>query len=177
MTYLPDILSGEIGLVLGPQAERVTMLALTAVLALQQPVCILDGGNSFDAYHVARQLRRHTPDLEAALQRITVARAFTCYQVVSLLTATPASNAPYLVLDLLATFYDESVPTAESYRLLHLVIEQLHRLRQVAPVIVSLRPPPPRQPERAGLVAQLQAIATQTISQEVPLEPSLKKLF
>lgn len=96
------------------------MMKLTAVCALQGPVRIVDGGNRFDAYQVARHLRRQTTHLEAALNRLTIARAFTCYQMVSLVARTPATAESTLVLDLLATFTDESVTVAESTRLLRL---------------------------------------------------------
>ncbi|HRQ42698.1 MAG TPA: hypothetical protein PLD25_32700 [Chloroflexota bacterium] len=156
-TTLPELPSGKLGLLIAPGGARETMMELTAVLAQQGPVCVIDGGNQFAAYQVARHLRRQTPQLEAALGRITLARAFTCYQVVALLTQTPATAVPLLALDLLATFTDESVPVTESFRLWRLVCHHLRRLRHDAPVIVSLRPPP--QPERSGLVSLLQEVA------------------
>lgn len=176
-TNLPDIVTGEIGLAIGPRAERAAMLELTAVLALGQPVRVLDGGNCFDAYHIARQIRRHTHQLDEALNRISIARAFTCYQVISLFAETPAASSPQLVLDLLATFYDESVTVQESYRLLRIVIDHLHRLKQSAPVIISVRPPPEQQPERAGLIAKLQEIASHIFIREVPMAPAPMRLF
>lgn len=157
MNTLPDVISGKILLLIGPQAERDVILDLTAVLALQNSVRVIDGGNRFDAYHVARQLRRQTHELEVALARISVARAFTCYQVVALFAQTAVSPHPQLILDLLTTFYDESVSVTESYRLLHLVIQHLRRLRQTAPIVVTVRPSP--QPERAGLIKMLIDIA------------------
>lgn len=167
MSLLPDLIAGQIGLVIGPRAERMTMLELSALLALRGSVRVLDGGNSYNALYGARTIRRHTIRLNETINQITVARAFTCYQLITLLeeTATSASSVqavspyPTLVLDLLSTFYDESVSVPEAYRLLHLVVEHLHRLRRLAPVIVSLRPPPLHQPDRAGFNQPLEAIA------------------
>jgi hypothetical protein len=48
---------------------------------------------------------------------VRLSRAFTCYQMLALLAETPAGGPPTLVLDLLDTFYDESVPLHESRRL------------------------------------------------------------
>ena len=135
------------------------MLELSAQLALCGPVRVLDGGNSYNALYVSRYIRRHTVQLNETLNRIAVARAFTCYQVITLLAETAASSHPTLVLDLLATFYDENIELREAHRLLRDVVSQLHRLRRLAPVIVSLRPPPPQQPERAALSRPLEKIA------------------
>jgi len=80
-----------------------------AELALRGPLTILDGGNRFPAYHLIRLIRGRTPDPSAVLQHTFVRRAFTCYQMLVLLEGTPALSQPYILLDLLATFYDEQV--------------------------------------------------------------------
>lgn len=175
MDSLPDAVTGKMGLLIGPRAEREAMLKVAAGLAQRGPVHILDGGNSFDAFQVARHVRRQTPLLDQALDRIQVARAFTCYQVVTLFTQTPASNTPYLVLDMLATFYDESVSLAESERLLGIVIRHLARLSHFAPVLVSVRPPV--MPERSGLVRILCRVADQVYSEAQPAALSRPTLF
>ncbi len=151
------------------------MLRIAAALALDGPVSILDGGNSFDAYQVARHVRRQTPQLIEVLERISVARAFTCYQVVTLIKQTPATPTPHLVLDLLATFCDENVSVTESERLLGLVIVHLRRLRRNGPVLVSIQPPP--QPERAGLVQMLRRAADRVYIRESPTVPVAVRLF
>ena len=87
-------------------------------------VRILDGGNRFNAYTVSRAAHGR-PDV---LNRITVSRAFTCYQVLALLESTPAIPVPFVVLDLLNTFYDESVLVGERKRLLRACIGHLERL-------------------------------------------------
>ena len=48
-------------------------------LAERGPVRVLDGGNQFNAYLIARQLHGR-PDL---LDRISISRMFTCYQVLA----------------------------------------------------------------------------------------------
>ena len=166
MSLLPELIPGQIGLVVGPRAERMTMLELSARLALQGPVRVLDGGNSYNALYVARYVRRQTVQLTETLNRIQLARAFTCYQVVTLLEQTAVSAQPTLILDLLATFYDESVELQEAHRLLRQVVCHLHRLRRLAPVIVSLRPPPAQQPDRAGLHHPLEKIADHLLIRE-----------
>jgi hypothetical protein len=126
------------------------MVELAGSIALRGDVHVLDAGNSFSAYGAARYVRRQTPRSRDVLRRILVARAFTCYQVVTLLKQTPDSADPKLVMDLLGTFSDESVSLEESRRLLWVVIGELRRLRRTAAVAVSISRPP--QAERAGLV-------------------------
>ena len=175
MDSLPDAVAGKMGLLIGPRAEREAMLKVVARLAQRGPVHILDGGNSFDAFQVARHVRRQTPLLDQALDRIQVARAFTCYQVVTLFAQTPAGSTPHLVLDMLATFYDESVSLAESERLLAIVIGHLGRLSHFAPVLVSVRPP--LMPERSGLVRILCQAVDQVYAETPPVAPSTPTLF
>src|SRR3972149_4851684 len=64
------------------------------------------------------------------LDRIRLSRAFTCFQLAELIENAPAGPEPLIVLDLLATFYDESVPLHDSERLL---ATTLTHLRGVAP--------------------------------------------
>ncbi len=175
LTTATTVASGELGLVVGPRAERLHMLELSALLAQRGAVRVLDGGNSYNPLYVARYIRRATVHLEATLNHITVARAFTCYQMVTLLQETAVSPAPTLVLDLLATFGDESIDLGESVRLLHLALVQLQRLCRLAPVVVSLQPL--RQPERAILTEMVMDVATHHFVQKMPetavTQPSL----
>jgi len=162
MQQILDTNSRKIALLIPAQAgtgrmEWETMLDFTAVLALRGPVSILDAGNRFDPYHVTRAVRRQTSQLDQVLRRIYIARAFTCYQVITLLQQTPSTPEPHLIFDLLATFSDQAVSYAESMRLLQIGIEQLLRLRRQAPIIISTRSEPSGQ--RAGLLRLLKSTA------------------
>jgi hypothetical protein len=118
------------------------MNTLAARLALAGPALVLDGGNAFNALAITRQVRRQTANLELVLERLLVARAFTCYQMTAMLAQQPASSHPLLVLDLLATFGDESATLAERSRLLDQALADLRRLSAAAPVTVSAVPGP-----------------------------------
>ncbi len=153
-------ISGQLALVLGPHAAQAQMLDLAARLAVGGPVRVLDCGNRFNVYPVARAIRSRTDGLQAALQRIRLARAFTCYQVLALLEEAPDEGVPTLVIDLLATFYDEDVKLPETQRLLRRCLQQLRRLSQAAPLIVSAQPPKPIiYEERIGLFEAVRAAA------------------
>ena len=181
MNRLPEPSPGCIWLVLGQHAARQPMLDLAARLAQRGTLRVLDGGNSFNAYTVARSLGRELgagdKKLENALKRISVARSFTCYQMLTLLSETPAAPCPTLVLDLLATFYDENVELYESQRLLENCIEHLLRLSRLAPLVVSARPLVASQPvqDRSCLVQTLEAAAHQVLYQagSPPVDPQL----
>jgi hypothetical protein len=87
--------------------------------------------------------------------------------MLALLESTPSLHQPYLILDLLATFHDENVPTAEVSRLLDRCLTQLDRLRLEAPVIVSLAPPHING-ERLFLFERVRARGDQLIDIEIP---------
>jgi hypothetical protein len=137
------------------------MLDLAARLAVRGPLRVLDGGNQFNAIPVARTIRRYTSDLTNVLQDILLARAFTCYQMASLIADSPSGAAPTLVLDLLATFYDENVSLGDSRRLLAGCLLKLQRMGQTGPVIVGAQPPGSECPERQVLLEQLRKSTSQ----------------
>jgi hypothetical protein len=174
MNTLPELIPGQILLVVAPQAGAAGMLDLAARLSLRGSLHVLDGGNQFDAYRVAVAVRRHTPDLAGALARISLARVFTCYQMETLLANTPPQTAPTLVMDFLSTFYDENVSFGERSRLLERCARQLRRLSRRAPVLVSARPArrlSAEQAERFHLTEALRAAADQVFEIQPPPEP------
>jgi hypothetical protein len=168
-------LPGQLLLVVAPRAGGPIMMNLVAHLASRGPLRVLDGGNFFDLRAIARALRRQPAELSEALERIQLARAFTCHQVATLLQESPAQAIPTLVLDLLSTFYDESIPAAESLRLLETCLGHLRRLNRLAPVAVSARPAPTEG--RPELLQRLQAAAGQVWLLEPHLPPPQPTLF
>jgi hypothetical protein len=175
MNILPILHTGELIVVCAPHAARDSVCTLAAHLALRGPLTVLDGGNRFQPYRVASLLRQQTPDVNKAAKRLFIRRAFTCYQVLAMLEGTPALRQPYLVLDLLAGFYDEHVRAHEARRLLAACLCQLERLCQSAPVLVTLAPP--LVPERSFLVEQVCARAGRVLMQEAPVLPACQPVL
>jgi hypothetical protein len=136
----------------GRSSLNATMLTAIARLGQRQAIRVLDGGNRFNAYGVTR-LVAGQPEV---LDRITVSRAFTCYQVLALLESTPATESPFVILDLLRTFYDESVQAGERKRLLQACILHLHRLERAAGGAVSVHPPAVPSQAAVELLGMLQ---------------------
>lgn len=204
-----------IWLVLAPSAIGTRLLMnLAARLALEGPLRVLDGGNRFNAYQCSRDLARYLtahpaqvdesqsglalPGTAAqevgrphtwkqALERISLARAFTCYQMLTLLGETPPLlQRPTLALDLLATFYDESVRADEALHLLERCLGDLRRLSAQAPVVVSARPPRPGRgftygftPEsaRPELLEALKDAADEMVTWEEPGQRHVQLTF
>lgn len=144
---LPDC--GQILVVVTPYVGGEAVFDLAARLSLAGDLEVIDGGNTFNAYRAVQALRRNAPELPGAataLERVRLARAFTCYQLAALLETLEAAPAqgvqasPLLVLDLLATFGDQGVALRERRRLLTLCLTGLKHLAQAGqPVGIWLR--------------------------------------
>ncbi len=88
-------------------------------------VILLDGANRFDPYMASSFARRALIPPERLLRRIRIARAFTCYQMATLMGerlvsllrqegATAPRQKPWvIVLGPITTFLDEDVPERE----------------------------------------------------------------
>ena len=134
---------------------------------------VLDGGNCFNVYPVARLLRRHTSHVTAALAAIQVARAFTCFEMASLLKRSALRSGPppaaILVIDFLSTFRDENVPLSERQRLLHTCLPPLRRLAEASMLLVTARPADPDP--NSGLTHILLQAADQLLELDTPQPP------
>lgn len=159
-TMLEALLQPRLTLFWGANTPTQSLLAaLTVVAARQSALRVFDGGNRFDGYYVARLARRLSTHPYGVLQRIRLSRAFTCFQMAELIENAPANPEPLFVLDLLTTFYDESVPLRDSERLLAATIGHIKRLAAAGPVIVGAREPRDLVRERWVLLDRLQAAA------------------
>ncbi len=160
---LEELLQPRLMLFWGAHTPTRTLLtALTALAAQEHTLRVFDGGNRFDGYFVARLARRFSSaapravDPHVVLSRIRLSRAFTCFQLAELIENAPANGEPLFVLDLLSTFYDESVPLRDTERLLSITIAHLKRLAVIGPVIVGAREPRSLVKERWTLLDRLQ---------------------
>lgn len=144
---------GEIWLLHSPPREA--MHALVARLAVAGPLVALDAGDELDIHQVARLIRRQTRRPDRALRHVRVGRAFTCHQVAALFAGLPASAAPHVVFDLPGVFLDERVSLRESRHLLRDTLDEIERLRQFAPFLISTRATDGRRAELSQAVADL----------------------
>ncbi|MFZ5902750.1 MAG: hypothetical protein ACOYZ8_04280 [Chloroflexota bacterium] len=168
MEPLPALQTGRLIVLCAPHAARDESARLVAELALRGAVTVLDGGNRFLPCRVAHLLRRKTVNVAAASNRLFVRRAFTCYEMTSLLADTPNLRQPCLILDLLNTFYDDHVSPHEVRRLLDSCLKQIERLRLSAPAVVTLAPP--LVAERAFLLEMVCQKADEVLVKEEPVQ-------
>ena len=162
------VLSNQILVITAGRAAREQMLEWEALLAIQDEVTIIDGGNRFNVYQVAKSVRRKTAKLHEALQNIKISRSFSCYQMAALLREIQTGTKPLFILDLLFSFYDEDIKVQESQRLLEKALIDLKRLSQNSPVVISTRPLT-NNPERQILLDMLTDIAAVVWKGEEPV--------
>jgi hypothetical protein len=172
----PIVACGHVGqwlLIVGPRSVRHIMMKTIAGIAQEENVNVLDGGGQFDAYSMS-WLLQGKPE---AIARINLRRAENCYQVLALLEGTPSLPVPFVVLELLNTFYDFVVKIEERKRLLQGCLEQLERLEQYAGGVVSVSPPKVPSKEKSMLFKMIEEAATDTYRMEVIIpSPDLRRL-
>jgi hypothetical protein len=125
---------------LGMEREKIT--EVIGQLALRGPVTILAGSDWLPGDRLARSLRRSTVEVSRVLERASLARAFTCYQLANLLGGVKPDGAPLLVLDFLHTFYSPDIPLPVRIKTLKQCCQHLQRLSRSKPVAVMLRQQP-----------------------------------
>jgi hypothetical protein len=154
-------------MLLAPKSLRPQILTLIAGLTDHAPLLVFDGGNQFNAFRVAR-LTHGRPEI---LKRIKISRAFTCYQMLSLLEGINPIHETILLLDFLATLYDESASFPDRTRLLALSLSHIRKLSLHNGLLVTVHPPAITSPESESLIAQLTRQADGVWTLETPVPP------
>ena len=147
------------------------MMSIIAALALRGCVVVIDGGNCFDGYGLARTVRRHTHHVQAVLKQIRLSRAFTCYQISAVLAELPLDSTPVILLDMLATFLDENVKLNKRQRLLENSLNLLRRISESAPVAVWARTHMSPSGEEQMLLNPLLEVAQEIWELQAPETP------
>jgi hypothetical protein len=161
------------GLVLlsGPPAVyRLGLCAAVDRALAGEPVLYLAGANVFDPFLVGRLARASRVAPAHVLQQIHVSRAFTCHQMVRLVTdclpsALRTYDARFVILaGPLDTLYDQSVPEPEAMRLFRAMTEALQHMAEQAIQVLCVSPlAPPESGGRSRFVATLRAQARRAI--------------
>jgi len=125
-----------------PRAKEKDMLLFVSDLACRGSLRVVDGGNHFNVLSLSRMIRRKTSQVKKILNRIYISRAFTCIQMEAMLRGLTPDRGPVMVIDLLNTFYDESIDDQKSKHLLMNCVRHLKRLSHILPLMVSISPPP-----------------------------------
>ncbi len=139
---LPQSLSAQTPRLLLVQTEGRLSEGITelfAALALRGPFYAIAGGEWLPTYALVRSLRRKTVAMHEILGRIRLARPFTCYQVLDLLTDIRPERDPVLILDFLHHFHNPDLPLDVRRRVLEQCCQRLERLSLARPLLVFVQ--------------------------------------
>lgn len=139
----------------GAHAASEFLLGVSARFALSVPVTLLDFGNRCDMYFTARELRGLTRDPAAAMKRIRLRRAFTCYQAVNLLETQRGELHPLVILDLLTPFLDENIQQQEAVRLFYKALQDIHEIGEKRRILIGIRSIPVQAANRAFFLEKI----------------------
>jgi hypothetical protein len=158
-----------------PQMEIINELVIQG--AMQNPIWVLDMGNCFNPLRLTRPIRRQTIQIHSILARMHVARAFTCFQVISLLGQIPNPEGQVFILDLLTTFADEVIPTQNRIDLLQQALAHIDRLRQAVPVLLTTGSQRSLEVLPVELLNRLKKQASQVITTRTRIDVQPATLF
>jgi len=115
---------------------------------LETNVIFIDGGNTFRLYEVTRIAQLHQLDPKQVLKRIYISRAFTAYQMTSIVleklkeTVEKFNSKLVIISDIAELYLDRDVPTGEAKDVFNQLTLYLTRLAQENQLIVLATYPP-----------------------------------
>jgi hypothetical protein len=170
LSRLPTDLTRSRGmtLILTRDRARAGISELIAAQVLHSSLFVLAASEWLPAFELTRILRKKTPDVKQALNRLYVARASTCYRLFDSLANIPSQGEPILVLDFLHTFYDSDIPLRVRLFKLRECCRQLKRLTLYRPILVMTQELPTEDYEK--FLPALCSVADQTFTLEAELE-------
>jgi hypothetical protein len=151
----PGFTTGDFALLHGSHA--VTSLATLLCIRAQLPpqlgglgsnVVFIDGGNTFRLYQTTRLARLHKLDPKQVLDRIYISRAFTAYQMTSLILqkledAVKNFNTKLVIVsDIACMFLDKDIQDEEVKRIYNQVTKRLSNFAKENQVIAIATYPP-----------------------------------
>lgn len=115
-------------------SDLLHLLCVKAVAELDEEVVWIDGGNSVDPYALSALCKRMRIDRRDVLSRVNISRAFTAYQLVTLIDERleeevgESSPAMVIVSSLTDMFLDKDMKWMEAYQLLRRCAEDIRRV-------------------------------------------------
>jgi hypothetical protein len=151
----PGFRNGDFALLYGSHvvSSLASMLCIRAQLppqlgGLGGNVVFIDGANTFRLYQIARLARLHQLDPKQALDHIYISRAFTAYQMASLILqkledALKTTSAKLVIIsDIAAMFLDKDIQDEEAKRIYSQITTRLSNfVREHQIIIVATYPP------------------------------------
>ena len=133
----------------------------TQLGGLQSSVIFIDGGNTFRLYQIAQITQIHQLDPNKILGNIFISRAFTAYQIATLIEdhledAIEKYKAKLVIVsDLAGFFLDKDIPDFEAQRIFSQVTTFLSNFARVSKIIVIATFPPHMDSKRNTLLHDL----------------------
>ena len=161
--HMEETLAGVYLLYGHPQVLTLAQKLACRCLLQAEHLIVLDGANVFDPYLVSRLASKMGRAPTDFLRSIRISRSFTCHQMLSLVrqveSASKLWRSPFiLLLGPLTTFYDESVPHYEAWKLFRAFQRELNGLT-AAGFRLLLACQQPRAATKRDFVQQLKASA------------------
>jgi len=157
----PGLALGDFAVLHGSESvlSLASLLCVRAQLPVQlgglgSNVVFVDGGNTFQLYHVARLARLHRLDPKQALERIYISRAFTAYQMTALVleklreTVKRYDAKLVVISDIAGFFLDKDVAEIEARRVYSQVTAYLQNFARENNVILVAAYPPHQESRR-----------------------------
>jgi hypothetical protein len=146
----------------GERAEEISSYVAGWMAGKGIEVIVLDGANRFNSYTVSSFARRTLISPEKLLKSIRIARAFTCYQMATLMgerlisllrreeATEPLQRRWVILLGPLTTFLDEDVPEREVRPLFERSLRKIEGMALVGIPFFLFQSNPPNPPLRKG---------------------------
>src|SRR5665647_2679140 len=121
---------------------------------LQSKVIFIDGGNTFRLYQIAQFAQIHRLNPKQVLDNIFISRAFTAYQLTSLITHQLKETIKkydaklFIISDVAGFFLDKDIPEYEAKRIFSQVTTYLSNFARENKVIIIATYPPHKETER-----------------------------
>lgn len=143
----------------GESAGEISSYVAGCLAGEGRTVVVLDGANRFDPYTVSSLARRAWIPPERLLKRIRIARAFTCYQMATLMgerlisflrrerTAELRQKPWVILLGPLTTFLDEDVSAREARALFERSLRKLEAMASEEIPFLIFQSYPPKEEE------------------------------
>jgi predicted ATP-dependent serine protease len=132
------------------------MLCVQAIDQFGEEVVWIDGGNTVNPYAIASMCKRLRIDARDALSRINISRAFTAYQMVSLIEEhlpeqiRACAPSTVIISSITSLFTDKDMDWAESRQLLRRCADEVSEATRGNETVTLLTAFLPKRGERQG---------------------------
>ena len=132
-------------------------------------VVFIDGGNTFRLYKIARLAQLHHLNPRQALERIFISRAFTAYQLTSLILdkleeTVQKYNAKLVVIsDIAGFFLDTDIPNEEAQKVYSQIINYLSSFAKKHQIILIATYLPDSENRRNSLLQEITCSKAKTV--------------